>query len=100
MLLASVPPRLPQPTRPTRTAELAALPRTSCGLNTVNAVTAPAARKKSRRPVVCSLMAPLSPNQFFQVRLGLQDVGPLPLTADFPLDGRSEEHTSELQSPM
>jgi len=47
--VASVLPRLPQPSNPTRTAEFASVPRTSLGATIAKAPTAPARSRSLRR---------------------------------------------------
>src|SRR5258705_12147885 len=81
-------PRPPQPSSPTRTAEFACMPRTSCGFRIVNAAAPAAAWKNPRRPMF-SLLIDVSPltNQFFQKCLRSQDVLGLLRAFDLALDG-------------
>src|SRR3984893_949831 len=79
-------PRPPQPNNPTRTAELACMPRTSCGFRMVNAA-APVAVRKLRRPI-SSLFIAFSPsaNQLFQKCLRRKDVLGLLRSTNFALN--------------
>src|SRR5580693_8868853 len=79
---ACVLPRCPQPSSPTRTAELAAEPRTVSGFKMANAPNAPAVCRNLRR----SLMK--SSDQFFQKCLRREDVGSLLLTTNLSLYGQ------------
>src|SRR5258708_38633371 len=79
-----LPPRPPQPSSPTRTAELACMPRTSWGFRIVNAAAAP---RNPRRPIVSSLITlPPSGNQFFKVSFRRENVLGLLRSFDLALD--------------
>src|SRR5579862_4382506 len=75
MVSVWVVPRPPQPSSPTRTAELACAPRTVCGFRSVKAAVPAAPVRNVRRPIF-SLFIAFSPsaNQFLQVFLGGQNV--------------------------
>src|ERR1035438_9511201 len=91
-------PRPPQPSNPTRTAELACMPRTTCGFRMVNAAAPVAAVRKLRRPM-SSLFITLSPsaNQFFQVRLRREYVLGLLRATNFALNCNRVPITGLLQ---
>src|SRR5436190_14226698 len=95
---AWVVPRPPHPSSPTRTAEFACMPRTSCGFRIVNAAAPAAAWKNPRRPMFLLLiaMSPLA-HQLFKKCLRSQDVLGLLRAFDLALDGDSALITDLLQ---
>src|SRR5208283_4266815 len=75
----------PHPSSPTRTAELASVPRTRREFKIVNTPAAPAVFRNVRRSVSILIG---SPNQLFEIGLGGQNVGGLFVSADLPFDSQ------------
>src|SRR5215472_18130204 len=108
---ASSVPRPPQPSKPTRTAEFAAVPRTSSGLISIAPAVAAATpmnflrsssfeefRRFASPAIASSRYCELS-NQFFQVSLRFPDIRHLLRAGNFALNGHRALIIELLQPP-